>query len=131
MTQPARSTRVYLSSDFSRRSEMRAVADALRRHGHLVTSSWQDQSGGDDLDAPGAGLLAGHDLAEVRQCEVFVAYTTGQKARGGRHAEMGAAAVLGKRLILVGPVEHHFHRLPQVERVDTTAAMIRAVGGAG
>jgi hypothetical protein len=124
--------RAYLSSAFTRKLELRALAEALRRAGHVVVSTWHDDPDDrDDVMAEDAGDKAERDLAEIRQAEVFVAFTPGS-ARGGRHFEAGFACALGLRLIAVGPVvEHHFHRLRAVERVSTKAGLLRVLGGVG
>jgi len=117
--------RVYLSAAFSRKLEMRFLAGALRRLGVEVVSTWHDElSDDDDLMAGDAWAKPDKCLREIRSSDTFVAFTPGTP-RGGRHAEWGAAAVLAQRLVLVGPPEQHFHRLPGVERIDTKTRLIR------
>lgn len=43
----------------------------------------------------------------------------------GRQVEFGAAAAYDRKIVIVGPVEHIFHRLPGVARVETTAQLLR------
>ena len=106
--------KTYLAARYSRAAEMRGVRDVLEASGHEVVSSW--------IDAPAAmspaqrADLAASALEEIRFCDVLISFTGGSDGeRGGRHAEFGAALVLGKRLVVAGPREHVFHDLPQVE----------------
>lgn len=123
---------MYLSASYARKREICAVAAELRRRGHLVASTWHDAPGdSDDVGAPNAGELARQDLVEICHSDVFCAFTDGYYTRAGHQVEFGAAAVLGLRLVLVGPVEHHFHRLPGVEHFDAAADLLRSIGGVG
>ena len=106
--------KIYLAARYGRSAEMRGVRDALEASGHEVVSGW--------IDAPAATSpreradLAVSALEEIRFCDVLISFTGGSDSeRGGRHAEFGAALVLGKRLVVAGPREHVFHDLPQVE----------------
>ena len=107
---------------------MLRVATALTHAGHIVTSSWIEQTK-DEIDSDEAPQLAERDLEEIRESDVLVHYAekagTPGAARGGRFVEWGMAAACGLRLIVVGPVENIFHRLARVEQVGTTAAMLR------
>lgn len=115
-------TRVYLAADFARQAEMREVRDALAAAGVAVTSRWIDvdvTTGAEQTmvtDARPGSLEAirnsDHaldDLEDVRRADVLVQFTTGEKARGGRHVELGFAIGMGKRVAIVGPREHIFH----------------------
>jgi nucleoside 2-deoxyribosyltransferase len=119
--------RIYLAARFGRRDELREIARALRRLGYVVTSSWLEQQE-DAIDSPDSPHLAALDLREIGECDVFVAFTdhpgTPGAERGGRHVEFGAAAVLGKMIVICGPVEHLFHRLPNVVRVASVMRLL-------
>ena len=43
----------------------------------------------------------------------------GARGGGSRQVEFGMALALGKTVIVVGPMEHLFHRLPEVQVVET------------
>jgi hypothetical protein len=61
------------------------------------------------------------DFDDVREADVCIAFTEpadGPQGRGGRHTELGIALALGQRVIIVGPREHVFHCLPDVERYE-------------
>jgi len=111
---------IYLASKFRRCEEMAEYADELRELGYEVTSRWITQHGGPglSLDDPRFPQFALDDVEDVRRADTLISFTAGGGGRGGRHAEFGMGVAFGKRLILVGPVEHVFHTLPQVERVD-------------
>jgi hypothetical protein len=119
-------TRVYLASQYLRRDELRNYAAALRAHGYEITSRWIEGEhkplrdlASDSRDAQAA---ATRDLEDVRAADVHVAFTeprdTSQRGRGGRHVEFGVALAGGQRLVVVGPAEHVFHLLAQVERYN-------------
>ena len=115
--------KVYLSARFGRQEEMQSVARRIRCFGHEVVSSWIDHEVEplDPEDAPG---IAERELEEIRElCDVMIHFSeepgTPGAARGGRLVEFGMAAALGKRLIVVGPVENIFHQIPGVARFET------------
>ena len=62
-----------------------------------------------------AGLFAAVDYEDVAAAHVLIAFTSRPAdgpSRGGRHVELGLALGMGKRVIIVGPFENVFHRLP-------------------
>ena len=118
--------KIYLAAAYQRQLEMRAVAIVLTSWGHTVTSRWigDDQEttplGGFGVDAirhylPEARAAAVRDCVDMAHAELVISFTDGQPARGGRHVEFGMAYAWEKRLIVVGPREHVFHALADVE----------------
>jgi hypothetical protein len=108
--------RVYLASRFGRRYELRKYRQDLEGLGHIVTSRWLD-AGSEDPEA--LGLCAQEDLIDIITADVIVNFTEPARgnSRGGRHCEFGIGLALGKRLAIVGPLEHAFHHLvPQDAR---------------
>lgn len=117
--------RIFLSSRYSRREEMRSVAAELHRLGHTVTSRWIHT----DWQPPEGESQSSHAPPELREeyalkdrddllaADCCIAFTEGPGGggRGGRHVEFGMAAARGKRLIVVGHRENIFHHLPGVE----------------
>jgi hypothetical protein len=128
------SEKVYLAGRFSRRHEFKALADAITAAGHEVTSRWlysDDHHLELDSGQLPAVAAAARDLDDVRAATVCVAFTEDPESpqgRGGRHVELGAAIAFGLRVIVVGDPEHIFHLLPEVERVDSTEAVLAALG---
>ena len=107
--------RMYLAADFQRQLELREYRAELRLMGHEVTSRWLDNKAADDLafrPNPAWRGFAQVDVDDIRAADAVISFTTGDKARGGRHVEYGLAVAWGKRRVLVGPVEHVFHMLP-------------------
>lgn len=75
--------------------------------------------------------MARMDLDDVRSASVCIAFTEspGQaQGRGGRHTELGIALAMGLRVILIGPREHVFHCLPDIEQFDTWEEARDALG---
>jgi hypothetical protein len=115
---------VYLASRFARRDEMKAIAAELEHHGYEVTSRWLTSTAAlatTELEGSGrAAELATMDLEDVRRASVCIVFTEppeqSRPGRGGRHTELGIALALGLRVMLVGPREHVFHCLPDIEQ---------------
>jgi hypothetical protein len=116
---------IYLAARYSRHPEMQSVRDVLEVFGHKVTSRWVDAHGGKypssftpeilNSDPVHCAVLGQHDIEDVQAADVVISFTEGSGGKGGRHVEFGLALGLGKRVIVVGPREHIFHTLPQVE----------------
>lgn len=105
----------YLASRYGRRLELRAYAERLRAIGHEVTSRWL---GGEheafDASPTREQMMdwSEDDIADIRDADVFVAFTEHPDSpfgRGGRHVEAGHAMALGKEICVVGPVENIFY----------------------
>lgn len=120
--------RVYLAARYSRHDEMRGVRDVLATLGHVVTSRWIDchtDVMGDHSASFTPEVLnerpqdcmriARHDLDDVLAADAVISFTSGGGGKGGRHVEFGYGLARGKRMIVVGPREHVFHTLSQVE----------------
>jgi hypothetical protein len=122
--------RVYLTSATRRHAQLVRCRAALAVLGIETTSRWLDAYGGptylDDLWArPEAyAQLARDDLADVAAADTFITVAAFGAGKGGRHVELGYALALGKRVILVGRVEHVFHALPEVEWFDDWAGLV-------
>lgn len=134
--------KIYLAARYSRNPEMREHRDALEAAGHVVTSRWIDQHGGEleesftperlDRDPDFCGRFALVDVEDLEGADMVVSFTgNGGGGKGGRHVEFGLAAALKKRLVLIGPRENVFHCLPQVMVVRDVAALIRLLQMSG
>jgi hypothetical protein len=120
--------KVYFASDFGRAPE---VVDLARRCSAVpqieVVSRWhasivpEEASSatlmGGPPDAAVALAAAARNLEDLDTADVLVVLTTGALARGGRHFETGYAYHAGTPIVLAGPVEHAFHRLPNIKVV--------------
>ena len=110
---------IFLSARYERRNEMEALAAVLQGLGHRVVSRWVWAAGATMSD----GSAAEMDIADIRKCDLFIAFTESERyARGGRHVELGAAIALGKVVVVVGPREHVFHSMPGVLQIGTDSA---------
>jgi hypothetical protein len=58
----------------------------------------------------------------------MISFTYDQdSSRGGRHVEFGYALGIRKRVILVGPRQHVFHCLPEVEHYPSWPRLVMAL----
>lgn len=131
--------KIYLASRYSRRDELRVIADELRGLGHTITSRWLDTTWEEkERDSQVYSSAAPpeyrekhsvEDLDDVLAADTFVAFTEEPRygGRGGRHIEMGAALAVGKRIIVVGPRENLFYHHPRVLHFASTEDMMQAV----
>lgn len=120
----------YLAGDYARRDELETFASVIEREFDMSTTArwlrdqpkFKDNGLGGELegeDAANAAVVAKEDLQDVFAAELFVQFTTGEKARGGRHVELGFALAAkeswpSRQVIVVGPREHAFHYAPGV-----------------
>jgi hypothetical protein len=128
---------IYLASRYSRAAEMQGVRDVLTALGHAVTSRWIDHHGGKypgsftpeqlNDDPEYCSRIAMDDWEDLVDAETVISFTCGSGGKGGRHVEFGIAAAYGKRLIVVGPREHVFHTLPQVEHYADWPRLVMAL----
>ena len=129
--------KIYLAARYSRNDEMRGVRDVLQALGYEVTSRWIDQHGGDVLESFVASKLnddPGHcaryglvDVEDMTAAEAIVSFTSADGGgKGGRHVEFGWGIAAGKRMVVVGPREHIFHTLPEVEHYPSWPAFVMA-----
>lgn len=115
---------IYIAARFSRRAEAHELSKRLRERGHTITSRWvrpnDDHVLPTGLSAQAADAerarFATEDCADVIACDCMVSLMEEPRSngRGGRHVEFGMALGLGKRLVVIGPLETVFHHLPQV-----------------
>lgn len=135
---------IYLAARYSKHPEMRGARDVLQSLGHIITSRWIDchpdvvgdftaSFTQDTLNArpEDCAALGRHDLDDLDRAEWVVSFTypPGEDGgKGGRHVEFGYALAKGKRVFLVGPRQHVFHTLPQVEHFPTWGRLVMALG---
>lgn len=119
----------YIAADYARRAEVAALAASLEEElGMESYASWStekaeynDDASGEGMDVDqqaGAQRAAVQDYQDIRDSDIFIQLTTGEKARGGRHAELGVAVADQRHhVIIVGPRENVFHYFPGVVQV--------------
>jgi len=135
--------KIYLAARYSRHDEMQGVRDVLRVLGHAVTSRWIDchtdivgEHGVSctpeqlNEDTANCAMLAMHDLSDIDDADTMISFTAEQDGtKGGRHVEFGIGLAMGKRMILVGPRQHVFHTLPEVEHYPSWWGLAYALAG--
>jgi hypothetical protein len=135
----------YVATDYARKEEADAVATAIEQETPLrLRARWiRDQPlfkagglGGElyEQDQENARLVARQDLEDINAGNVFVQLTSGEKARGGRHVELGFAIckALGHpayQVVAVGPREHAFHYHPRVIHLPTAGDLLHWAKG--
>lgn len=131
--------KIYLAARYSRNPEMHEVRDRLVALGHVVTSRWIDQHGGELEESFTPARLAAEpefcarfarvDCDDLFAADAIVSYTgAGGGGKGGRRVEFGLAAASCKRLIVVCPRENVFHCLPLVQVVAGTDELCALLG---
>jgi hypothetical protein len=140
--------KIYLAARYSRRLELCGYRDWFHVMGYVVTSRWLNGSHQlDDNGVPigdkGEKIFESHDTAvpewrrkfatddrdDVLAADTLVHFTEVPRqtnSRGGRHVEMGIALGARKNIIVVGPREHVFTWLPEVEHYDTWDHLVMA-----
>lgn len=121
--------KAYLAARYSRHDEMQGVRDVLAAlHDIEVTSRWIDchtDVVGDftssftvdflNANPEKCAPLGQHDVDDLVAADTVISFTSTNGGKGGRHVEFGIAVALGKRLIVIGPREHVFHTLAEVQ----------------
>lgn len=108
---------IYLSAQWSRRSEIEGYAQELRDLGHTVTSRWHHgEPMGDDAEPTVEAwkVWAQADLEDIDDAHALIAFTEpkGTMSRGGRHVEWGywlARRDWDQPSIVIGPCESQFY----------------------
>ncbi len=123
--------KIYLAAQFSEQQLMKGWREALRFHGHVVTSRWLDVTE-TDLTTSRPQTEAEKDLEDISEADIVLSKTLNRGelfTGGGRHIEFGYAYAKGKDLINVGGYESVFHKLPQVLTVKTIQEAIEYING--
>ena len=131
--------KVYLAARYSRNAEMRGYRDDLVAMGHEVTSRWIDLHSGtvSFVSAEALGIqeksftpeqlsatptlcneYAEADWSDLAEAQWVISFTCATGGKGGRHVEFGIGLASNKRMIVVGPREHVFHTLADVEHFE-------------
>lgn len=131
--------KAYLAAAYERRDEMKGVAHVLQTFGHTITSTWvTSHADGPPMsfeqtlveyrdNTERCGAFGDRDLTDIESADTLIAFTDGEKARGGRHVEFGYALALEKNLYVVGPREVIFHTLPGVAWYPNWARFVMAL----
>lgn len=120
---------IYLAASYSRRLELLGYWKQLEAAGHQVVSTWVDghhekpgqesvvvDDGSKRFNAPDEDIAirAVENVRDAARADCIISFT-GSGNRGGRHVEFGIGVAFNSRMVVVGPREHVFHYLPQIE----------------
>lgn len=121
--------KVYLTARFARRDEMSTYVEDLKRLGHQVTSRWLGVEFDPltPLSNPRWSELAQQDVDDIRKADALICFTETSGGGAARHVELGIGLGLGKRVYIVGGVEHLFHTLTQLEVYPEWEALLRNI----
>lgn len=110
----------YLAAPFAKRLEMHQYRNELQGLGHIVTSTWLDQTDDTKTDAE-LGVIAIDDIFDIEKADAIICFTQtpGPYYTGARHVEFGMALAYGMRCIVIGYRENAFYNHPQVEFYET------------
>lgn len=123
--------RVYIASRYSRRDEMRNVAEQLSERGFIVSSTWLQEDYPLNMNLDGLtpeqhAEIATQDYDDIVGSDIMVFFAedqNNQPPRGGRHVEVGIALALGVRIYIIGERENIFHYLPDIKVVPNLEAL--------
>jgi len=123
--------RVYIASRYSRRDEMRDVAEQLSERGFIVSSTWLQEDYPLNMNLDGLtpeqhADIARQDLEDLTGSDIMVFFAedqNNQPPRGGRHVELGFALALGISVYIIGDRENIFHYLPDCKVIPNLEAL--------
>jgi hypothetical protein len=117
-------SQIYLSSEISRKLELRAYAEILKKAGYGISSNWVFQDEGEDRKE--FRRYAERDVEDINCSDELVVFTSGDTKRSGHHVETGIAIGLDINVIVVGPLLNVFHYLEGVDHFDTVEEFMKA-----
>ena len=117
--------KVYLAAAFSRKDEIKQVAEELRERGITITSRWLDEPTYPAYDINHAEFLrqrAQIDLADINEADILIRFSDdlsfslipSHLATGSRMGEMMWALAHGKKVYVVGGHQCIFDWLPEI-----------------
>lgn len=117
--------KIYVAASFLEKEHARSVEDQLVKAGHEITSRWVEHLGSDNPKK--LSCEAVEDFYDLKRCDAMVVLLPG---RYGTHAELGAAIVLDKMVILVGDVEAErcvYYHHPNVIKTNSVEGAVNAL----
>lgn len=127
---------VYLAASYTRRNEVRTLAEELEQIGVYVKAQWLYEPpaipGHEDAHCR---EMAYTDIRDIRDCDVFVRLADdlsapmvpSELATGARMFEQGLAYGLGKEIYVVGGHQMLFDYMPRVQHVKDTIGLRMAL----
>ena len=104
---------IYIAGAFESQARLQPWRDRMQALGHVVVSTWLDETGTGTPTPLEAYAYAIRDLGEVQTCDVLILDTFDTNERGGREFEAGVAFNGGAKrgVVRVGPSRNVFHEL--------------------
>ncbi len=119
--------KVFIAARYSRRKEMQQVALWLRSYGYTVTSRWL--AGNTKYNKRRRAQM---DLIDCRASDWMLAFSEyGPSTHNARLTELGIFIGEQKPIHVIGPKEHTYFHLPEVQVHDTLYDMRRDAIGNG
>lgn len=108
--------KIYVAGKWEERQIIRKIHDSLVSGGHSITCDWTNHT-----EHSHAKDYAVEDIEGVKQCDLLIAYMYNEYAYKGVWAEIGAALVLDKPVIILGNMANTgiFSHHPLVTKVDS------------
>ena len=101
--------KVYIAGPYCMRKDLRPFYKILENSVNIEPLGWWIFT----EDTKCTEEAARRDIEEVAQCDRLIAFS-GEGGHGGKHYEQGFAMGLGKEVDLIGPKEHVFHELSEI-----------------
>lgn len=114
--------KVFITAPFTKRRDVRRLAEEMRSIGYEVTSKWQD-----DVEAAANSFLAARNLLAIVKSDVLV--VVGAPVGRKMSYDMGFARACGLRVLYVACEAHELHlydTLPH-ESYATEGELLRAL----
>lgn len=124
--------KIYIATKFENQAKFHELKDLLEEFGHTVPRDWtNERERGDMTEVQWQSYLktqAQADADGVADCDALVLITV-KESMAGAFVEMGIAAALSKRILLVdeGNKNNIFFRLPCVEQMGDFEDVINAL----
>ncbi len=102
----------YIAAKFKARHRIKTYNQRIEALGLANTCPWFLMDTDDSADEDSLGgysreehaVMADRDLSAVREADIFIIDTIDVSETGGREVELGAALILGKVILHVGPI---------------------------
>lgn len=118
--------KIYVAGKWEDREWIRFVQDELREKGHTITCDWTNHNSPHKY----GDKYAIEHVDGLRECDIVIAVMTSKYPYGGVWADIGAALVLKKIVIVIGHGgdSEIFIKHPLVRKVETIDEAIEVVG---
>lgn len=101
--------KIYIAGFFDAQARLRGMRDKVTEIGHVVVSSWLDETAAQSPEYDKWTGYALRDYAEIGMCDLLICDTFDVAERGGREVELGYALGRQKQAWVVGPKRNVFH----------------------